>query len=314
MSGNLYFEPKEHRYTDDSNVVYTSATTLIGKYEDKFSDKEVEIAKICAKIGKNPNHPKFLKYKGKSYKKILSEWKNEGDVARDKGNKTHDFLETAVNYSNGYGLFKKRITGGRIYTILDILTNPKYGQVNLNLFKKHKIDILYPRIYKLIEIFVNKGWKIYAEIGVHSPTFGVSGLIDILAVKGMEFYVIDWKTNKHELKYDAGYWDRDHNKRILGFIKTNEFLKYPLDSIPASTGYKYTLQLSLYDFLVEQYGLKWMGNYLCHIRHHEYVSTDKEVKKDSSLLGKTVVDLHQIKYMKEHVLAMVNDHMVLRQN
>ena len=311
IASNLYFDPIKHKYSDGTQNNYTSVTTIIGKYEHKFSDKEVEISKACAKIGKNPAHPKFLKYKGKTYKQILAEWKEEGDRAREKGNETHDFLETNVNEANGYGIFKKKLTGGRIYTILDILNNPKYGKVDLELFKQYKIDEIYPDIYKLIKIFVDKGWEIYAEIGVHSPAFLVSGLIDILVVKGKEFYIVDWKTNKHEMKYEAGYWDRDHNKNILGYIKTNEFLKYPLDAVPASTGYKYGLQLSTYAFLVEQYGLKWVGSYLCHIRHHTYEHGDRKVKNNPDMLGKTVVNIHPIKYMKDYVQLMLNDNLLV---
>ena len=44
---SIFFNEKEHKYTDYSNRVYTSVTTVIGHYENKFDTKKFEIAKAC---------------------------------------------------------------------------------------------------------------------------------------------------------------------------------------------------------------------------------------------------------------------------
>jgi hypothetical protein len=40
MSYTIYFNEKEHKYTNEVGNAFISATTLIGKYEYKFSDKQ----------------------------------------------------------------------------------------------------------------------------------------------------------------------------------------------------------------------------------------------------------------------------------
>ena len=83
----LYFNEEEHKYTDDLGNGYISVTTLIGKYTQEF--KIEEIAAACERIGKNPRHPKYQKYKGKTKKQILWEWEQETIKACDKGTKKH---------------------------------------------------------------------------------------------------------------------------------------------------------------------------------------------------------------------------------
>jgi hypothetical protein len=102
MELEIFFNEKLHKYSDNENNAYTSVTTLIGEYEYKFSDKETDIAIACERIGKNPRHPKYLKYKGKSYKDILNEWKQTRDEACNIGNTKHNYLETSVKTSTGF--------------------------------------------------------------------------------------------------------------------------------------------------------------------------------------------------------------------
>lgn len=311
MTREIYFDASVHKYTDDIGNIYTSATTLIGQYEVKFDESKFEIARACEKIGTMPHHPKYPKYAGMSAEDILNKWQHEGDVARDIGNKKHDYLEKSVKSASGYyHIFGEGVGTGstKLYTIPAILDNPSFGRVNLDLFKKHDVHINYPEIYDLIEILVNDGWNLYAEICTYNSDWLISGLIDLLAVKDKTFFIVDWKTNKYPLKYEAGYWDKDNDGVVIGFIEKDDTFKYPLHTIPCSTGYKYSLQLSLYDYLTEQFGLTFGGNYLCHIRHHNYTRDDEKARKDVRLIGKQVVDIHTVEYYKSSVQAMIMDY------
>lgn len=53
---DIFFNEAQHKYTDDRGNVYTSTTTVIGKYEDKFDSTEV--AKACHRAGIKGN-PKY---------------------------------------------------------------------------------------------------------------------------------------------------------------------------------------------------------------------------------------------------------------
>ena len=294
----LYFNEEEHKYTDDLNSVYTSCTTLIGKYHGKF-DKDA-VAEACAKIGKNPNHPKYARYAGKSKKQILWEWEQETIRACDKGTRKHNFLEDAIKSSNGYKRNANGFINDRIYTIDNIIQRHKYGILNLNNFKEKGVDKKYPKIYSLIEGFVNQGWKIYAEIGVYDSTALISGLIDILLVKGDEFIILDWKTNKAPIRFESGYYVKD----ILGkltdeFVFKNEFFHSPISHLPDSVGNHYAMQLSIYTYLVESFGYKQKGRILCHIRTIEDA-------KDEEGNDVEVTEFYDIPYLKNEAESIIN--------
>lgn len=305
----LYFDEEAHRYTDDLVTPYTSTTTVIGKYYEKFDKKAKEIAAACEMIGKKPGHAKYLKYKGKTAKQLLYEWDQETIRACEKGTAKHNYLETSVKSANGYTRTAKGFINGRIYTIDNIIKGHSYGKLSLNHFVKTGIDIKYPRIFSLIKDFVDQGFKIYAEIGVYDVDLGVSGLIDILLVRGDEFVILDWKTNKAPIHFDAGYYEKiiggmyDGNLDLNNFIRTPEkFFYHPLSHLADSVGNHYTLQLSTYDYLVESFGFKCVGNILCHIRTIE--GSDMAFGK----VEEEEVKFLTIKYLKDDVTAMLQDH------
>jgi hypothetical protein len=300
----LTFDEEHHKYSDDIHTPYTSCTTVIGKYYKHFDDDKMDIAKACEKIGKNPNHPKYPKYKGMTAKQILMSWDKTRDDACEKGTKKHNFLETAVKSANGYNRSATGFINGRIYTIDDIIVGHNYGRLSLNFFVKTGIADKYPTIYKFIQEFTTRGFRIYAEIGTYDAGFGVSGLVDILFVKGREFFILDWKTNRAPIRFEAGYYAKDNNNRLLldQFITQDKWMLDPISHMPDSVGTHYTLQLSIYDYLIETFGLTCLGNILCHIRTIE--SDTLDFAKDE----KEEVNFIPIKYMKAEAEALLTDH------
>lgn len=307
MSYQIYFNEKEHKYTDEVGNCYISNTTLIGKYEHKFSDKEIQIARACEKIGKNPKHPKYLRYKGKRASQILAEWKKASEDGCAIGNEKHNYLEDSVKYStNFHSIFgiKHSVIDNkgnvRLYTIEDVIAKPESGVLSLDYFIEKGVKAQYPKIYRIIEIFVNDGWRVYSEVAVFNAEYLISGLIDILLVKDDKFAILDWKTNKAQIMFDAGYWEKDNYGTITKYKITEDTFKYPLDTLPLSVGNKYTLQLSLYAYLVETFGLTHSGNILCHITH----DTDEE--------GLNVVNILKMDYLKNSIEAMIKDYVFVR--
>ncbi len=289
----IFFDEALHKYTDEHGNTFTSVTTVLGKYEDEFdSDK---VARICEKIGRNPNHPKYEKYKGKTAKQLIKEWQEITEVALDKGNKKHNYLEEVIKKSNGYKRVKDKFIHDKLFTIPDIVRNPKVGRVYKEDLVKLGISNRYPTIHNLICTFIDNDWKLYSEIGVYNKDFLISGLIDLLLVKGDKFFIIDWKTNKSPISFQSGYYEKDNNGNVTSnFIITGKTLKYPVKHLPASTGHKYSLQLSGYAYLVEKFNLNLAGIVLCHIQ-----------EKDD---GTEFVDLVKIKYLKKEVESIFFHH------
>lgn len=274
----IYFDEEQHKYTNELGFVYTSTTTVISKYTEDF--KTEDIAKACERIGKNPNHPKYLHYKGKSWQQLVKEWKDTTKASCEFGTAKHNFLEQAVKNSTGYNLNAKGYINGRIYTIDDIITNHSYGRLKLSTFQKHGVHIKYPTIYELLKKLSEAGYSIYAEIGVYDDVYGVSGLVDILCVnhKTLDFIIVDWKTNKAPIKFEAGYFEKQPNGLLdLTKWKSKEaYFAPPLNNVVDSVGNHYSMQLSVYSYLTSTFGYTFKGIILCHIRPIEEVIRPRE--------------------------------------
>jgi hypothetical protein len=288
----IYFDEKLHKYTDEYGNVLTSVTTVIGKYVVPFDTDAV--LRACVKIGKNPNHPKYLRYKGKTEKQILAEWNKITNDALDNGNAKHNYLEDVIKNSNNYKKVKGNFINDRIFTIPEIISNPEVGIVTLDKLIELGLYSRYPSIFEIVKQFVDMGWKLYSEIGVFNSDLLVSGLIDLLLVKGNRFFIIDWKTNKSPIMFESGYFEKDYKGNITDrFIKDDKKLLYPLNNLPASVGHKYSLQLSSYAYLTEQFGMELSGIILTQIRNNN----DKEI-----------IDYLTIDYYKNEVDTMFKHH------
>lgn len=300
----IFFDEEKHKYTDALDREYISTTTIIGKFVEQKDWKA--IAEACANIGSrlvpptHRNYAKYIRYRGKTVKQILAEWKIETEKACAKGTEKHNFLEQCVKRCNNYYLNANGFINGRIYTIDDIIRTHDYGRLDLDYFRVVGIADRYPQIYSFISEMVSMGFEIYAEIGVYHPEYLISGLVDILFVKGDEFFILDWKTNKAPIRFEGGYWAKkaDGTIDLDKYIITNETMLFPINHLQDSTGIHYSLQLSMYDYLIEQWGFKCLGNMLCHIRTVENPMIPDDMPHEEVI---TFVD---IKYLKAEVKAI----------
>lgn len=290
----IYFANATHSYTDDLGNPYISATQLQHEYLESFNKEKV--AEACEAIGKNPRHKDYFKYKGKTAKQLMTEWENTTVIACNRGNKEHDYLEDHTHDFTNYKKISSTFTNGRIYTIDDILENPEIGEVKLGAFVTSGIKDRYPLLYKVLDSLAKNGFRFYAEVTAYYTAKLTCGRIDLLAVKGDEFIILDWKTNKSPITFKAGYYEKD----ILGeltdkFIETKKTFKTPLNHLPASVGHKYQLQLSTYAYLVELFGLKCIGLCIYHLNPDITNPNDR-------------VTPRQVSYLKGDVETMINDY------
>lgn len=291
----IYFDEKSHKYINDANIEYISVTTYLHKFEPIFDS--LSIAQSCAKIGQNPNHPKYSKYRGMSVQQILDKWNTDKENGLNIGNEKHNYIDNRIKQSNNYNLHPTG--GGRLFTILDIKLNPSVGQLNLEYFNKTGLYNRYPRIYNIIKYFVDQGYTVYSEIGVFNDDYGISGLIDLLLVKGNKFILLDWKTNKDGIPSVPGYFQELNGVR--SFIQTDTRFLSPINSLPYSIKDKYTLQTSMYSRLVEFFDFELEAIILCHIGKDLYIHTDKEVKEHPDLLNKERTTLIELSYLKQEI-------------
>lgn len=253
---NIFFDEPTHKYTDNCGNVYKSVTTVIHDYVPVFDARK---------------HARTQSIKtGESVESILAKWKHINKEAVNKGNLKHNELENYVKFTSKFYNAVKYIqtNDGRLrcFSIKDLLDANDVGEMNIGDFEE-KLNGQYPVILKTIKYYVDKGYKIYSEINVFNPLFLISGTIDILLVKGDEFVIIDWKTNRKEILFKSGYYKKDRDGIVTNiWIPSKSYLLYPLDYIEDCNGNHYTLQLSMYALLVSLFGYTCRGLILFHIR------------------------------------------------
>jgi len=305
---DIQFDPSTHTYIRKGSV-YTSCTTVTGKYKKAFNNRYWSMYSTLKETFNlrvrhdepygiiyvnNTEHTLDELYSIDIYREACRMMKNGWDditkTACSRGNKIHDFLEDSVNDSKDdsegtTNTFIKPLTGGNFHTY-----SSQHDLDKTNLLQ------VYPEIYYTLLYYIERGCTIYAEKKVYIDEYKVSGMIDCLVVKGNKFAIIDWKTNKDIIHFKAGYYKKE---KINGkFIKTTQwiektsYLLYPINHLEDCKGNLYSLQVSLYAFMLESWGYELIENGLMiyHIRPHEKPK------------------LLKVPYMKQEIFEMLNHH------
>lgn len=162
---------------------------------------------------------KKSKDRGITKEEILKEWKYKGDYACEKGNLLHDYAE---NYFNN-----------------KIFPYPK--EKIINILGNNDVQIAFDKIKNLFDKFYEESYSklipIKSELIVGDEERGVCGMVD----------QIFWNNKVNELQV----WDWKTNKEIKRNNKWQQF-KEPISHLDVCEFNTYSLQLSLYKFLIEE--------------------------------------------------------------
>lgn len=290
----LSFNPKLHRYTDETGLVYTSVTTVIGQYKEPFNTRywsmyttlknagfKVRPDSACEGIWVNNKFrslDSLYKNPVSSYEveTLVKKWEVMTKAACDRGNVVHDFLEDNINLSKDDD---EGTTNDIIKPILSISNSLNTGLDLVVLKTQHDLDktgieAKYPVIYKRLKDYITIGCVLFAEKKIYSTTYQIAGMIDVLIVNlhTKRFAILDWKTNKDVMMFKSGYFKKVKvgNEFIKGdeYVMTGKTLLYPLNDVEDCKGMIYTLQLSLYAYIMELWGYKLVeqGLEIFHIR------------------------------------------------
>ena len=249
----LYFEEKEHKYTDTLGNEYLSVTTLIGKYHEKFD------AKHWARIK--------AREQGKTERQIIKEWDRIRTEACERGTDKHNGIENAIKDTSQFKeaiRYLTSIESGRCVTVADI---PNLIPKPLDIEKfKEATNNKYEEIYRVFDYYTERGYTIYSEIAIFLPDYKISGTIDILCIRDTDFVILDWKTNRDGLKFESGYYRKDKttipNQLTNEWIRTDKKMLPPLSHLDDCNGMHYSMQLSLYAIAVEMIlGIPFYSHY-----------------------------------------------------
>ena len=300
----LFFEEKAHKYTDTLGNEYRSVTTLIGDYYNHFD------ADYWA-------HKK-AREQGKSEKQIRAEWDRIKDEACERGTSTHNGIEDAIKSVSKFKeaiKYLEEVKSGRCITIADIpdlIPRP----LDVEEFKV-ATNNKYPEIYRVFDFYTERGYVIYSEIGAFLIDYLISGTIDIFCYRPTDFVILDWKTNRDGLKFEAGYYKKDKstipNQLTNEWIKKKQNMLPPLNHLDDCNGMHYTMQLSLYAIMAEIIlDIPCVGLGLCHIGSPWVLNKYGQPLRDNEGYhvdpdGEETVKWFKIQYLKNEAKALLKD-------
>ena len=249
------YNDEEHVYwTTDGLMQCISATTLIGLFDtfdkefwSKYKALEAALGVEAFKEVKpllletKKFDPKILDDLGLSkevfdiaLEGILAEWDEKNKVACTRGTEIHLKYELKTLEQDYAPLKKFGFKGFDGYTI-------------------DTSNIMKEGYYVIPEMLISRISK--------DGKLRVAGQADLVIVEGNEFSILDYKTNK-EIKTKSFY---DRNKR------SSTKMKYPLNNLDDVNFWHYTLQLSLYAWMIMKNNphMKLKGLYLLHHDHDD---------------------------------------------
>ena len=300
----LFFDEGPHKYNDTLGNEYRSVTTLIGDYYNHFD------ADYWA-------HKK-AREQGKSEKQIRAEWDRIKDEACERGTATHNGIEDAIKSVSKFKeaiRYLEEVKSGRCITIADIpdlIPRP----LDVEEFKE-ATNNKYPEIYRVFDFYTERGYTIYSEIGAFLIDYLISGTIDIFCYRPTDFVILDWKTNRDGLKFEAGYYKKDKstipNQLTNEWVKKKQSMLPPLNHLDDCNGMHYTMQLSLYAIMAEIIlDIPCVGLGLCHIGSPWVLNKYGQPLRDNEGYhvdpnGEETVKWFKIQYLKNEAKALLKD-------
>ena len=305
-SDYLYFDEPTHKYTDSLGNSYISVTTMIhDNYTPKF-DKKYWLRKKSRELGI-------------SSKELERQWQAITDEACSRGTATHNGIEDAIKENSMFKnaiQYLNQVESGRCITVADI-PNLIPRPLDLNKFKE-ATNNKYEKIYDVFDFYINKAYTIYSEIGAFLIDYLISGTIDILCIKEDRFVILDWKTNRNGLQFEAGYFKKDKSttpaQLTNQYIVKDEKMLPPLSHLDNCNGMHYTMQLSTYARMVELIlDIPCVGLGLCHIgspfvkNQYGMPYRDKNNQYPIDENGEETVNWYHINYLRNEVDAILRD-------
>jgi ATP-dependent exoDNAse (exonuclease V) beta subunit len=226
----IFFTEEDHRYTDDHKRIYNSTTTVIHALFPPFDKESISRSMAIKAVGSG----KSTLTVEEEQSILLKKWDDKRINAANMGTYVHSFAEALL-------------------TNQDPMSIPIHSEKGWELAQS---------VQRFIPSLLSNFRFICAEQIIFSPTYRISGTVDLIMENDDEFAILDWKTNEN-IHNDS------YNKTGLMF----------LSHIPCTNFWKYALQLSVYSDLIqsEKYyttfnpKMKPVKLYLLHVQKTQVV-------------------------------------------
>lgn len=247
-----------HKFSD---VIYTDSSHeyVLGKKKLISGTKFIKL--FTPEFDSEAQAEKYALKHGIEKEDVLSLWADKRDASTIKGTHVHSYAE--------YRYMNKRY-------------EPDFNNALTRFFEYANVSVIepYEKCIKYFDKFYEDSKKslipIRSEVVVFDRELMISGMLDQIFwnEKMQEYQIWDWKTNKKINRYSI------FKQRMLA----------PIAHLHDCELNKYSLQLSLYKYIIEKNTNIKLGNsYLVHLTEH-----------------KDAYEVIPVKYMKREIEAMIS--------
>ena len=247
----INFKEDTHTYFDNTGQTYTSMTTVIGKYSNKFEDvsdfwEEYKAIQYLSRGFED----RIKKYNFQVHERIkLLCIEYTGNDFLFEHNEAKEILALAFKTN----IFNVNLNYSELITRCKKVVKAYWKQINIKSttegtafhLEKEKIQscVFRGNEYLLEQWEYNAGFNfkpgfMYNEVRLAHSKYLIAGTSDKIYVTNDSLIIDDWKTNA-EIK-------------LKGF--NNQKLKYPLNNFNDCEYGKYSIQLGGYAFMLEEIG------------------------------------------------------------
>lgn len=262
------FEEKSHTYTRNGTR-YISVTQLIDRYVEPFDGDYWATYKACKDVLEEQGLFYAYKHDAGGWRNVVSYFKSYGSPTQHLDNqilKRKDWYLIKWDLKRDAACEK----GSRIHKELEDAVN--HARIVA-------VDALHLPVdrssYMPLGDLDSSG--IWTEPYLWSDTYNVAGRSDVVIKIGRRVRIKDYKTNE----------------KITTEAFDNRTLKAPLEHVPDTKYHKYCLQLSIYGFMLEEWG---------------YVVEDLELIHITEENGRPVEKPMKLHYLKEEARELLQDY------
>ena len=286
----MVFKESTHEYfSTDSGTQYGGVTSFISKFI-----KKQDWAKIAQNYVKKRTSDQILKDLAKKWDISLKQ------AEKKWGGQVMDgpWLQAVWKENSSYSLL-----GGNTYhnakeiedseTLENVIYNPVVDDSKLFI----ELDTL------------QKGYT-YLELGVYSHRYELCGQADKVIIDDNKMSIIrDYKTNQKPIVPEGtAFYSKEVNRKII------KRMLPPVSHLIDNDYWKYALQLSMYAYLLELYGIKNKELWIDHVitkniklssvtKKHQVLSVQEEFNR-----ARVYVETKPIKmpYLRKEIISLLN--------
>lgn len=217
----LSFEESTHTYSDDYGTRYTSCTEFVKKFEYERDWNEIRRKSALKRIRKERGDSKYEPTETELnavVETLRAEWETAGQYAATLGTEIHAVMEYLWQGEDYAG---------------DLDAMSKFpGMLEDFVGRKKLATDIYRKLSRRYEPIAN-------EFRIYDRELKLAGTVDFLAWDRIDnvLAIVDWKSSK---KFSRNAW------------RPEELMRYPFDKYEDCNVNHYSLQLSLYKYIIER--------------------------------------------------------------